>query len=189
MKISGGKAKGIPLKISSKSNVRPATDFLRQAVFSSLGNLVPNTQFLDLFAGIGAYGLEAWSRGASSGVFIEKDRLSIATIHLNIEAVAKSIQGNPLDCKVIQADVFSSPLPPKHQFDLIFADPPYEITKDIFQNLLNLATQYLSKQPTSRLIIEAPGHLSPPEHTDLVFVKKLGKNSKDSPSALIWCPQ
>ncbi|PWU06051.1 MAG: methyltransferase, partial [Verrucomicrobia bacterium] len=85
MKITGGLAKGIPIKSSTKSTLRPATDYLRQAIFSSLGNLVENASFLDLFAGTGAYGLEAWSRGASGGLFVEKDRLFIPILQSNIE--------------------------------------------------------------------------------------------------------
>lgn len=185
MKITGGQAKGIAIKVSSKSTVRPATDYLRQAVFSSLGPYVNDAHFLDLFAGTGAYGLEAWSRGARSGVFVEKDHNCLSTIKENIEAVAKSAERNPFDCKVIQADVFKTVLP-KDQFDLIFADPPYEITGDILSNLLSLVEGWLKKSPGSRLIIEVPGHLSPPVHSGLVFLKKLGKDKRDSPAALIW---
>lgn len=186
MKITGGKAKGIPIKVPTQSTVRPATDYLRQAVFSSLGNVVTDSKFLDLFAGTGAYGLEAWSRGATGGFFIEKDRHCLTSLQSNIQAVAKSIQDNPLHCKIIHADVFKNSLTPEHQFDLIFADPPYDITNTILPALLNLAAQYLSKKSTSRLVIEIPGHLNPLEHPDLVLFKKLGKNSKDSPAAFIW---
>lgn len=186
MKITGGKAKGIPIKVPNNSIVRPATDYLRQAIFSSLGDVVIGSKFLDLFAGTGAYGLEAWSRGATGGLFIEKDRNCLSSIQLNLQAVAKSIQKNPLNCKIIQADVFKNPLIPESQFDLIFADPPYEISKVILPELLNLTIQYLSKKSTSRLVIEVPGHLNPAEHTDLVFLKKLGKDTKNSPTAFIW---
>ena len=67
MRITGGSARGIPLSLPKGDAVRPATDALRQAVFSSLAARVPGTRFLDLFAGSGAYGLEALSRGAKYG--------------------------------------------------------------------------------------------------------------------------
>ena len=74
MRITGGLARSIPLILPKGDAVRPATDALRQAVFSSLAARVAGARFLDLFAGSGAYGLEALSRGASSGVFVEKRR-------------------------------------------------------------------------------------------------------------------
>lgn len=185
MKITGGLAKGIPIKSSNKSTLRPATDYLRQAIFSSLGSLVENAYFLDLFAGTGSYGLEAWSRGASGGIFIEKDRQLIPNILSNIEAAAKSMNANPQECKVIQSDVFKIPLHPENQFDLIFCDPPYEIIEDVIENLLELSINYLSKKLTSRLIIEVPGHFIPPDHANFAFAKKIGKNSKNSPAAFI----
>ena len=62
MRISGGAARGVPLLVPKGEAVRPATDAMRQAVFSSLASWVPGAVFLDLFAGSGAYGLEAVSR-------------------------------------------------------------------------------------------------------------------------------
>lgn len=186
MKITGGKAKGILIKVSDKATVRPATDYLRQAIFSSLGNFVDDAYFLDLFAGAGSYGLEAWSRGARSGIFVEKDRNCLSAIKLNIEAVAKSMERNPLDCRIIQTDVFKTSLPCDNQFDLIFADPPYEITSNILPDLLTLVSNWLKKSPASRFILEAPGNLVPSSHTDLVFLKKLGKAKRDSPTALFF---
>lgn len=186
MKITGGQAKGIPIKVSNKSVVRPATDYLRQAVFSSLGSLVIDANFIDLFAGTGSYGLEAWSRGAQSGLFVEKDRNCLVTLRQNIDAVGKSAERNLFSCKIFHSDVFTTSIPRAHQFDLIFADPPYEITEKIFVELLQLAATWLKKDPGSRLIIEAPGQLPPPLHPNLVLLKKLGKNKKNSPSAFIW---
>ena len=66
MRVTGGLARGIPLRVPAKGGVRPATDYIREAVFNSLAAFVPGTHVLDLFAGTGAYGLEALSRGAAS---------------------------------------------------------------------------------------------------------------------------
>jgi hypothetical protein len=63
----GGVARGIMLKSVDEIILRPATDYLRQAVFSSLGDVIIGIKFLDIFAGIGGYGLEALSRGAPGG--------------------------------------------------------------------------------------------------------------------------
>src|SRR5436305_7428009 len=91
MRISGGRARGIPLVAPKGDAVRPATDGMRQAVFSSLGARVVGARFVDLFAGSGAYGLEAWSRGAAGGLFVEKSAKTISCLRQNIAAVAKSV--------------------------------------------------------------------------------------------------
>ena len=91
MRISGGAARGITLVVPKGDAVRPATDGMRQAAFSSLGALVTGAQFLDLFAGSGAYGLEALSRGAAGGVFVEKNAKAAACVRQNLAAVCKSL--------------------------------------------------------------------------------------------------
>src|ERR1019366_4147641 len=86
MRISGGQARGIPLIVPKGDAVRPATDGMRQAAFSSLGGYVTGARFLDLFAGSGAYGLEALSRGAAGGVFVEKNARAAACLRRNLAA-------------------------------------------------------------------------------------------------------
>src|SRR6188472_1897735 len=90
--------------------VRPATDGMRQSVFSSLGARVVDAHFLDLFAGSGAYGLEALSRGAAGGVFIEQNAKAAACVRQNIAAVCKSLGRDPQGLQVVQADARSVPL-------------------------------------------------------------------------------
>src|SRR5688572_13197634 len=127
MRISGGGARGISLAVPKGDAVRPATDGMRQAVFSSLGARVADAQFLDLFAGSGAYGLEAVSRGASAGVFVEKNAKAAACVRQNIAAVCKSLGRSAEGLSVLQMDATAVPVglnatPP----DLVFVDPPYE---------------------------------------------------------------
>ena len=88
MRVTGGKARGIPLRVPS-GPVRPATDYLREAVFSSLAAWVPSARVLDLFAGTGAYALECLSRGASSAVAV--DRMTAEVIRGNAAAVVPYI--------------------------------------------------------------------------------------------------
>ena len=90
MRISGGAARGVTLQVPKGDLTRPATDGMRQAVFSSLAARLPDARFVDLFAGSGAYGLEAFSRGAAGGVFVEQNAKAAACIRKNIAAVAKS---------------------------------------------------------------------------------------------------
>src|ERR1051325_4727781 len=120
MRISGGTARGIPLLVPKGDAVRPATDGMRQAVFSSLAARVPGARFLDLFAGSGAYGLEALSRGATGGTFVEKSARTADFIHRNIAAVCKSL-GRTSGCvQVITADATTTM--PGETPDLVFVD-------------------------------------------------------------------
>lgn len=121
MRIISGSAGGIPIKVP-KSETRPTTDRVRQALFSMLGEAVVGARVLDLFAGSGALGLEALSRGASSAVLVDDHPAVCRVIHEN---VAKSrLKG----AEVRQGDairVLQSLARTGSQFDLVFADPPY----------------------------------------------------------------
>src|SRR3954464_7102046 len=125
MRITGGAARGVPLLVPKGDSVRPATDAMRQAVFSSLASWIPEAVFLDLFAGSGAYGLEAVSRGAVEGVFVEKDARTAACIRQNAAAVCKSLRRDGAALQVINGDavIVSFGTVP----DLVFIDPPYPI--------------------------------------------------------------
>jgi 16S rRNA (guanine966-N2)-methyltransferase len=100
-------------------------DRVKGAIFSSLGELVIGAHVLDLFAGTGALGIEALSRGAESAIFVDEDRQSIAAIEKNL-AKARMRAG------VRQQDVFSflkATAQFDHKFRIIFADPPYDEMK------------------------------------------------------------
>src|SRR5471030_2715621 len=110
MRISGGAARGITLVAPKGDAVRPATDGLRQAVFSSLGARVAGARFLDLFAGSGAYGLEALSRGATGGVFVESNHRAVGCLRKNLSAVCKSLGRDESDLAVLELDAAKAPL-------------------------------------------------------------------------------
>src|SRR5205809_733091 len=99
MRVIAGLAGGVQL-VSPKSDVRPTMDRVKAAIFSSLGELVIGARVLDLFAGTGALGIEALSRGAESAIFVDEDRQSIAAIEKNL--VKTKMQG-----RVRQQDAFS----------------------------------------------------------------------------------
>ena len=90
MRISGGIAKGIALKITRTPSLRPATEANRERLFSSLGDSIKGARVLDLFAGSGAYGLEALSRGSDYAHFVEKNRKIFYDLISNTEKVRKS---------------------------------------------------------------------------------------------------
>lgn len=120
MRVIAGSAGGIRLDVPRRQ-VRPTMDRVKAAIFSSLGEVVIGARVLDLFAGTGALGIEALSRGATSARFIDQDREAIAAIERNL---AKT----KLTGRVVKREVFDCLRHPvfTERFDIIFADPPYE---------------------------------------------------------------
>lgn len=175
MRISGGVARGIPLVVPKGDAVRPATDGMRQAVFSSLGARVPGAHFLDLFAGSGSYGLEALSRGAARGVFVEKNAKAAACVRQNIAAVCKCLGRDPSEhLALLESDALTVPLGGESTPDLVFIDPPYEIIPEVASKLFARLTEVLAAKPEALVVFEAPGEieLAPPGWT---LRKRLGK--------------
>ncbi len=124
MRVIAGRAGGVRLT-SPKNGVRPTMDRVKAAIFSSLGEMVIGARVLDLFAGTGALGIEALSRGADSALFIEEDRQSVATIE-------KNLTKTQLTGRVRQQDVFrflTNAATAAQKFQVVFADPPYDQTK------------------------------------------------------------
>jgi 16S rRNA (guanine966-N2)-methyltransferase len=123
MRVIAGSAGGIRLAVP-KRGVRPTMDRVKGAIFSSLGDVVLGARVLDLFAGSGALGIEALSRGAASAVFVEDDRQTAAMIDQNLA-------NTKLKGRVRKQDVFDflRPASSVERFQIIFADPPYERTK------------------------------------------------------------
>src|SRR5712671_2928026 len=124
MRVIAGLAGGVRL-MSPKSGVRPTMDRVKAALFSSLVELVIGARVLDLFAGTGALGIEALSRGADSALFVEEDRQSIM-------AIEKILTKTGFAGRVRQQDVFSflkNAGAAAEKFQIVFADPPYDTTK------------------------------------------------------------
>lgn len=125
MRIVGGAFRGRPLATPKTDAIRPTTDRAREAVFNVIahryGDHLDGARVLDLFAGTGALGLEALSRGASYGVFIEESAEGRGLIRTNVEAFGLSGR-----TKIFRRDATglgdAGTLQP---FDLVFADPPY----------------------------------------------------------------
>lgn len=120
MRVIAGSAGGIRLAVP-KHGVRPTMDRVKAAIFSSLGDVVVGARVLDLFAGSGALGIEALSRGAASVLFVDKDQQSIQTIE-------KNLVKTKFEARVRSRDVFDflRNAAETENFDIIFADPPYE---------------------------------------------------------------
>jgi len=181
MRITGGQARGIPLTLPKGDAVRPATDALRQAVFSSLAARVAGMRFLDLFAGSGAYGLEALSRGAAGGVFVEKNAKTAEFIHRNIAAVCKSLGRTADGLQVVIADATTTM--PGEAPDLVFIDPPYETITEVAPKLFARLDELLAANSDPVIVFEMPGELdlAPAGWT---CVKRLGKGSRQPTAAI-----
>lgn len=177
MRISGGGARGITLSVPRGDSVRPATDGMRQAVFSSLGERVVGARFLDLFAGSGAYGLEAMSRGAAGGMFVEQSAKAVACLRENITAVCKSLGRETTAVSIRQMDARTAPSSLDITPDLVFIDPPYEIITKIAEGMFSALAELPSGQNPRLVIFEMPGEidLSPRGWT---CIKRLGKGAR-----------
>jgi 16S rRNA (guanine966-N2)-methyltransferase len=122
MRVIAGSAGGIQLLVPRRG-VRPTMDRVKAAIFSSLADAIVGASVLDLFAGTGGLGIEALSRGASSVLFVDDDKRSVA-------AIEKNLAKTRLNGRVRQQDVFEFLRRSKSRdkFRIIFADPPYEKT-------------------------------------------------------------
>jgi 16S rRNA (guanine966-N2)-methyltransferase len=124
MRVVAGSAKGVRLAPVPKG-VRPVSDRAREGLFSSLGERVRGARVLDLFAGTGALGVEALSRGAAEAVFVERERAALAALRRNLDLTRVRdravVVGVDVRRFVTRDDKNGAP------FDLVLADPPYNV--------------------------------------------------------------
>ena len=127
MRIVGGEFGGRTLFAPKSPALRPTQDRVREALFSILQCELPGSAFLDLFAGTGAVGLEALSRGAATATFVEASAHHLESLRRNVAAmVAQTSRAN-----IVKADAYryiSSYAGPG--FDIVFADPPYALGEE-----------------------------------------------------------
>jgi 16S rRNA (guanine(966)-N(2))-methyltransferase RsmD len=123
MRIVGGMAKGIILKAGKGAKIRPTSDKVREALFNILSGDIDGSSFLDCYAGSGAVGIEALSRGAEKVVFVESDKRAVSLIKENLKRshfedkaiiIQRAFERSSKRIRELQ-----------DSFDLIFADPPY----------------------------------------------------------------
>jgi 16S rRNA (guanine966-N2)-methyltransferase len=123
IRITGGGLGGRRIAVPP-SGVRPSQDRLRQGVYSSLGAFVEGARVLDLFAGSGALGLEALSRGAASVCWVERHPKTFAILQRNVRDLSTATPGARL--RTVRADAMDPDrYAPHGPFDLVLADPPY----------------------------------------------------------------
>ena len=131
MRIIAGKFRSRQLKSLKGMALRPTSDKLRETLFNILGELIVDARFMDLFAGTGAVGIEALSRGASEAIFVEKHPPTAALIQKNLESL--DIRSG---ARVVASDAMKAlerlakePSAANTGFNILFLDPPYAETQ------------------------------------------------------------
>lgn len=120
MRVIAGRAKGRRLYMVKGQITRPIADRVKEALFNILGPLLPDSRFLDLFAGTGSVGIEALSRGAAHATLVERHPRAIEVIHANLK-----LTGLAEAARVVQADVFAHLREaPESAYDLVYVAPP-----------------------------------------------------------------
>ncbi len=168
-RIVGGAAKGRRLVVPQRGT-RPTSERAREALFNSLQGLldVVEANVLDLFAGTGAVGLEALSRGAGSVTFVESDRGACASITRNITAVA--LPGARLSRIPAASFLARAEAVP---FDLVFADPPYSYTEQQLGELLAMLADGRWLAPDALIVVERSARGAEPSWPEsLALVKR-----------------
>lgn len=156
-RIVAGQARGRRLRVPD-GVTRPTSDRVREAVFSTLAHELGDwggVRVLDLYAGSGALGLEAASRGAAQVVLVERDRRAVAVARANADQVSPDGRA-----KVLAMPVRTFLAGTPTQFDLVFLDPPYELAGDEVQAVLdNLAAAWLT--PGAIVVVERASRGAP----------------------------
>ncbi|MEA3490167.1 MAG: 16S rRNA (guanine(966)-N(2))-methyltransferase RsmD [Candidatus Omnitrophota bacterium] len=153
MRIIGGEHKGRKIKQPAFETVRPTKDRIREAVFNIIAAEVPGSSVLDIFAGSGAYGLEALSRGAGKAVFIEKDLRCSKVIMENIDLLGVGDRADIMTEDAFNAmELMGSS---GEKFDLVFCDPPY--IRGMSKNILIMINHYDIVNHSGFVIIEHHG--------------------------------
>ncbi|HKH18425.1 MAG TPA: 16S rRNA (guanine(966)-N(2))-methyltransferase RsmD [Solirubrobacteraceae bacterium] len=140
MRVIAGRYGGRRLKAPPGAAVRPTSDRVREALFSILGARVQEAGVLDLFAGSGALGLEALSRGARHATFVESAPAALAALRANLAALGA-------DADVVRADALRwlrAASRGARQYDLVFLDPPYRRAADLGATLSDLLPAVLA---------------------------------------------
>lgn len=163
MRVIAGSARRTPLKTLEGMNTRPTTDRIKETLFNMLQYDLADCCFLDLFAGSGAIGIEALSRGAKTCVFVEQNPKAMECVRENLNVTKLEKQALVMNCDALTA---LKRLEGKYRFDYIFMDPPYDqlLEKQMLEFLAG--SSMIDKQST--IIIEAS------LETDFDYLESLG---------------
>jgi len=156
LRVIAGSVRGRRLIAPPGDDIRPTKGIVREAMFSALDarGAIVDAAVLDLYAGTGALGFEALSRGATRAVLVERDRRALYAIETNLEHTGFGAQA-----RVVRSDVVAFlevPPPPEAPFDLVFADPPYEASTEEIEALVGRLAEPGWLSPGAMVSIERP---------------------------------
>lgn len=159
-RILAGRWKGRPLHVPASA--RPTSSRARESLFDILQASIPGTRVLDLFAGSGAVGLEALSRGAASAVFVESDPKALEDNVATLDAGGGEVEILGSDVRRAVATLLAR----GDRFGLVFADPPYAFAAPLSRSLRDLLA------PEGRLVVQADSDAPAPELPGLTLRRR-----------------
>jgi 16S rRNA (guanine966-N2)-methyltransferase len=150
LRIISGSLRGRKVTVAWDPGLRPMADRVRAALFSILGDAVPDRVFFDVFAGSGAVGLEALSRGAASAVFVEREPRAVADIIQHLETFGVADKARVLRADAYRwADKWAVPSEPVN----LFLGPPYREFEHHFDALIWLVASLQQKAPAGSVLV------------------------------------
>ena len=142
MRVIGGDFRSRVLKSVPGLDTRPTPDRLREALFNVLTPRISGVVFADLYAGTGAVGIEALSRGASRAIFVESDRVAVNVIRENLRSLGLEAHAQVREGRTLQ-------ILKKMEADIVFLDPPYALAKEY-----PLALDLLGARPPALVVVQ-----------------------------------
>ena len=150
-RIIGGVARGRPIRVPPGGRTRPTSDRAREGLFNTLASLVelPGARFADLYAGSGAVGFEALSRGASQALLVDQSPAAVRTLRIN--AVALGCTAAEIVCRSVQNVI---EVTPRHAFHVVFLDPPYNVPNVELTTVLACLLSHSWLHPDGLCVVE-----------------------------------
>ena len=182
IRIIGGELKGRKLVTVAGKETRPTSNRVRESIFNILGNCVQDACVLDLYAGTGAMGIEALSRGAKWAFFAEGQRAALAALAKNIKSCSLENRTNTIKCNIL--DNLKILQSHRAAFDLVFIDPPYN--QDLIQPTLAHLARSQCLANGARLAVEHSPREPIPENRPEFEVADRRRYGKTLVSFLIY---
>ena len=164
MRIIAGSRKGHTIQAPTGRGTRPTSDRVRENVFNILGP-VDDAVVLDLYAGSGALGLEALSRGAAQAVFVDRDQDAVRVIESNLDKLR-------LRATVLRQDAVAALAGEKRKYDLVFVDPPYDMYTDLEPKLARYLPGVVAEDGV--VVVETDARTEPALPLELRTSRKYG---------------
>lgn len=179
MRIVAGELKGMHLTQTVSKSTRPTSDSVRESIFNIISARFDfdSKKVADLYAGTGALGIEAFSRGASEVIFVETDQNACITISKNIQTVEKRMKDATDALKVVRNPVltFVQARDNREKFDLVLADPPYDNDVEIEVMDVVSPSGYLVYETTAKKLEQCESQLEAYPRTEKIIVsRKMG---------------